>query len=59
MPLKKTMDESYDQYEKVDLYNDEVEGTKDFGKAYHKLIKKFYHEEGANLMIPEEDMVAH
>jgi len=39
------------------LNHDEVEGTKDFSKAYDKLVKKFYNEEGANLMIPEEDMI--
>lgn len=38
---------------------DEVEGTKNFDRAYDKLIKKFYHEEGANLLIPSEDMVMH
>jgi len=31
---------------------DAVEGTKNFDKAYDKLVKKFYHEEGANLLIP-------
>ena len=31
---------------------DPIEGTKNFNKAYDKLIKKFYHEEGANLLIP-------
>ena len=31
---------------------DAVEGTKDFEKAYDKLVKKFYNEEGANLLIP-------
>ena len=35
---------------------DEIEGTKNFNKAYDKLIKKFYNEEGANLLIPQEDM---
>ena len=38
---------------------DDVEGTKNFDRAYDKLIKKFYHEEGANLLIPQEDMVMH
>lgn len=46
-------------YQKVDLDQDDVEGTKDFNKAYTKLVKKFYNEEGANLMIPEEDLVNH
>jgi hypothetical protein len=35
---------------------DEIEATKNFDKAYDKLIRKFYHEEGANLLIPQEDM---
>ena len=39
--------------------NDSVEGTKDFNNAYDKLVKKFYHEEGANLLIPADDMVVH
>ena len=38
---------------------DEIEGTKNFNKAYDKLIQKFYHEEGANLLIPQTDMVMH
>ena len=38
---------------------DDVEGTKNFDKAYDKLIKKFYNEEGANLLIPQEDMIMH
>ena len=38
---------------------DEVEGTRDFNNAYDKLVKKFYHEEGANLLIPQDDMVVH
>lgn len=46
-------------YEPVDLAADEIEGTKDFNKAYDKLVKKFYNEDGANLMIPEEDMLIH
>jgi hypothetical protein len=41
------------------LEQDDIEGTKDFNKAYNKLVKKFYHEEGANLMIPEEDLINH
>lgn len=28
----------------------------DFGKAYNKLVKKFYQEQGPNLLIPEEDL---
>ena len=28
----------------------------DFDKAYQKLVKKFYNEQGANMLIPEEDM---
>ncbi len=28
----------------------------DFDKAYNKLIKKFYQEQGPNLLIPEEDL---
>lgn len=36
-----------------------MEGTRDFNLAYDKLVKKFYHEEGANLLIPEEDMMLH
>jgi hypothetical protein len=46
-------------YQKVDLQRDDIEGTKDFNKAYSKLVKKFYNEEGANLMIPEEDLINH
>lgn len=46
-------------YQQVDLQRDEVEGTRDFKKAYDKLVEKFYHEEGANLMIPEQDLVQH
>ena len=42
-----------------DLQRDEVEGTKNFNQAYDKLIQKFYHEEGANLLIPQEDMAMH
>ena len=38
---------------------DAVEGTKSFEKAYDKLVKKFYNEEGANLLIPQEDMMIH
>lgn len=38
---------------------DEIEGTKNFEHAYGKLISKFYHHEGANLLIPQEDMVMH
>ena len=31
----------------------------DFGKAYSKLVKKFYYqqEQGANILIPEEDLM--
>ena len=32
------------------------EREQDFGKAYNKLVKKFYHEQGPNLLIPEEDL---
>lgn len=32
------------------------EREKDFGKAYDKLVKKFYQEQGPNLLIPEEDL---
>lgn len=28
----------------------------DFDKAYKNLVKKFYHEQGPNLLIPEEDL---
>jgi hypothetical protein len=28
----------------------------DFDKAYNKLVKKFYQEQGPNLLIPEEDL---
>jgi len=28
----------------------------DFGKAYNKLVRKFYQEQGPNLLIPEEDL---
>lgn len=28
----------------------------DFDKAYNKLVKKFYNEQGPNLLIPEEDL---
>ena len=45
-----------DRYE---VQKDAVEGTKNFEKAYDKLVKKFYHEEGANLLIPQEDMMIH
>ena len=38
---------------------DVVEGTKDFNDAYDKLVKKFYNEEGANLLIPADDMIVH
>ena len=38
---------------------DKVEGTKDFNNAYDKLVKKFYQEEGANLLIPNDDMIVH
>ena len=47
------------EYNKVNLESDDIEGTKDFNKAYSKLVKKFYNEEGANLMIPEEDLINH
>ena len=52
-------EEGYEEGQPVDLKNDEVEGTRDFNAAYDKLVKKFYHEEGANLLIPEEDMMIH
>eukprot|EP00347_Sterkiella_histriomuscorum_P000078 403377271 len=32
------------------------EREQDFGKAYNKLVKKFYQEQGPNLLIPEEDL---
>ena len=32
------------------------EYEKDFSKAYNKLVKKFYNEQGPNLLIPEEDL---
>ena len=38
---------------------DKVEGTKDFNDAYDKLVQKFYNDEGANLLIPADDMVLH
>jgi hypothetical protein len=31
---------------------DSIEKTKNFERAYGKLIEKFYHEEGAALLIP-------
>ena len=44
---------------KYQVAKDSVEGTKNFDKAYDKLVKKFYNEEGANLLIPQEDMMIH
>lgn len=45
--------------ERFQASKDAVEGTKNFGKAYDKLVAKFYNEEGANLLIPQEDMMYH
>lgn len=28
----------------------------DFDKAYNKLVKKFYQEQGPNMLIPEDDL---
>ena len=42
-----------------DVKVDAVEGTKNFEKAYDKLVKKFYKEEGASLLIPKEDIMVH
>ncbi len=42
-----------------DIKVDEVEGTKSFERAYDKLVKKFYKEEGASLLIPKEDIMFH
>ena len=52
------LEEGYEGYP-VDLKNDEVEGTRDFNMAYDKLVKKYYQEDGGNLLIPEEDMMIH
>lgn len=52
-------DDEYDQEDDDEPHNQAIEGTKDFNKAYDKLVKKFYNEEGANLLIPQEDMVMH
>ena len=42
-----------------DVKVDAVEGTKNFEKEYDKLVKKFYKEEGASLLIPKEDIMVH
>lgn len=36
--------------------NTDPEREADFNKAYSKLVKKFYNETGANLLIPDEDL---
>ena len=46
------VEEEYYQEEPEEHQHHEIEGTKDFGRAYDKLVKKFYNEEGANLLIP-------
>jgi len=51
-------DNEYDQ-EEEEPHEQVIEGTKDFNRAYDKLVKKFYNEEGANLLIPQEDMAIH
>ena len=53
-PEQENSDEMEDQ-----ASPDGIERTKNFNQAYDKLIQKFYHEEGANLLIPQEDMVMH
>ena len=45
--------------DRFEASKDAVEGTKNFEQAYDKLVKKFYNEEGANLLIPQEDMMIH
>ncbi len=35
---------------------DEVEGEKDFDKAYGKLVHKYYGEQGISDIVPEEDL---
>ena len=52
-------DNEYDQEEEEEPHEQVIEGTKDFNRAYDKLVKKFYNEEGANLLIPQEDMMIH
>lgn len=52
-------DQSNDYNDRFEAAKDAVEGTKNFDQAYDKLVKKFYHEEGANLLIPQEDMMYH
>lgn len=47
------------QTSRANLKHDDVEGIKNFDRAYDKLVKKFYHEEGANLLIPQEDLIMH
>ena len=52
-------DQSSMYTDRFEVSKDAVEGTKNFEKAYDKLVKKFYNEEGANLLIPQEDMMIH
>ena len=53
-------DQSSSMYtDRFEASKDAVEGTKNFERAYDKLVKKFYNEEGANLLIPQEDMMIH
>lgn len=52
-------DNEYDQEDDEEPHDQAIEGTKDFNRAYDKLVKKFYNEEGANLLIPQEDMAIH
>jgi hypothetical protein len=45
--------ENSQEFEKPTMRKlDEIEATKNFNHAYDKLIRKFYNEEGANLLIP-------
>ena len=52
-------DEGYRGQSQPTTGRDNVEGIRDFDAAYGKLVKKFYNEEGANLLIPQEDMLIH
>lgn len=52
-------DRSQEYTDRFEASKDAVEGTKNFNQAYDKLVKKFYNEEGANLLIPQEDMIYH
>mmetsp|Transcript_12309 Transcript_12309/g.19094 ORF Transcript_12309/g.19094 Transcript_12309/m.19094 type:complete len:225 (+) Transcript_12309:700-1374(+) len=49
----------YEPSQQFEAQTDEVEGIKSFDKAYDKLIKKYYHAEGGNLLIPQDDMAMH